>query len=64
MAYPSEAAPKKKKKEKKIGTGYVPKDKLKTAEAVADGTKKVDEAPKEALGESAADALEKLKVDG
>jgi tyrosyl-tRNA synthetase len=51
---------KKKKKEKKIGTGYPAKDK---AAAVADGKLKPEEAAKEAVATGAEEAIEKLKVE-
>lgn len=62
LAYPSEGPKKGKKKEKKIGTGYVAKDKKNAAvaEQVADGTIKAQNAVPEALGTDAKDALGKL----
>lgn len=62
LAYPAEIKTKK-KKEKKIGTGYVPKGKS-TAEEVADGDVKPQEAVEVAVGVSAKDAQEKLAGKG
>ncbi|RPB01747.1 tyrosine tRNA ligase [Choiromyces venosus 120613-1] len=59
LAYPAEVKVKK-KKEKKIGTGYVPKDKKTTAEKVADGDIKPQEAVEVAVGTSAKDAQDKF----
>lgn len=66
LAYPPVAAAPKKKKEKKIGTGYVAKDKKKdaaTAQAVADGEVKPEDAVAQAVGTGAADAMAKLSMD-
>ncbi|KAI5851300.1 tRNA synthetases class I-domain-containing protein [Morchella snyderi] len=64
LAYPSEGPKKGKKKEKKIGTGYVAKDKKNAAvaEHVADGAVKAQNAVPEALGTDAKDALDKLNL--
>lgn len=65
LAYPSEGPKKGKKKEKKIGTGYVPKDKKNAAvaEQVADSAIKAQNAVPEALGTDAKDALDKLNLN-
>lgn len=65
LAYPSEGPKKGKKKEKKIGTGYVPKEKKNAAvaEKVSEGEIKVQDAISEALGVDAKDALGKLNLN-
>lgn len=65
LAYPSEGPKKTKKKEKKIGTGYVPKEKKNAtvAEKVAEGEVKPQDAVAETLGKDAKDALGKLNLN-
>jgi len=62
LAYPPEQPDKKKKKEKKIGTGYASKDKQKgaaTAATVAGGRVKPEEAVAKVVGTGAEDAMER-----
>lgn len=69
LAYPAAVAAPKKKKEKKIGTGYVKKKEEvggnagAAAQAVADGQLKPEEALTQAVGTSADEAMAKLSVD-
>jgi tyrosyl-tRNA synthetase len=65
LAYPIEGAAKKKKKEKKIGTGYVAKDKKQNAEIaqnVADGKVNPQYAIPQTVGTGVENAMEKLNM--